>query len=175
MTVDFNLITGRKFLQYLSILKIVSHLELKLKSVTQLTKINFFLVLCRDKNGECLYTCAVRPAAIYGPGEERHLPRIINLAKLGLLPFKIGEPNVKSDWVYIDNLVLALILASMGLLDDIPGRGKQPVAAGQPYFISDGNFPFCLKLFTFVSSRDNQSCSIDSLHSTFFIFWVILE
>nr|GFB06381.1 short-chain dehydrogenase/reductase family 42E member 1 [Tanacetum cinerariifolium] len=91
----------------------------------------------KDKNGECLYTCAVRPAAIYGPGEERHLPRIINLAKLGLLPFKIGEPSVKSDWVYIDNLVLALIQASMGLLDDIPGRGKQPVAAGQPYFISD--------------------------------------
>ncbi|GJW79280.1 short-chain dehydrogenase/reductase family protein 42E member 1 [Tanacetum coccineum] len=93
----------------------------------------------KDKNGECLYTCAVRPAAIYGPGEERHLPRIINLAKLGLLPFKIGEPSVKSDWVYIDNLVLALIQASMGLLDDIPGRGKQPIAAGQPYFISDGS------------------------------------
>ncbi|KAD5960206.1 hypothetical protein E3N88_11678 [Mikania micrantha] len=92
----------------------------------------------KNKNGECLYTCAVRPAAIYGPGEERHLPRIISLAKLGLFPFKIGEPSVKSDWVYIDNLVLALILASMGLLDDIPGRGKQPIAAGQPYFISDG-------------------------------------
>nr|XP_043634109.1 short-chain dehydrogenase/reductase family 42E member 1 [Erigeron canadensis] len=93
----------------------------------------------KNDNGKCLYTCAIRPAAIYGPGEERHLPRIINLAKLGLLPFKIGEPSVKSDWVYIDNLVLALILASMGLLDDIPGRGKQPIAAGQPYFISDGS------------------------------------
>lgn len=45
---------------------------------------------------------------------------------------------MKSDWVYVDNLVLALILASMGLLDDIPGRVGQPVAAGQPYFISDG-------------------------------------
>lgn len=93
----------------------------------------------KKKNGECLFTCAIRPAAIYGPGEERHFPRIINLAKLGLLLFKIGEPNVKSDWVYVDNLVLALILASMGLLDDIPGRGKQPIAAGQPYFISDGS------------------------------------
>lgn len=95
----------------------------------------------KSKNGgECLYTCAIRPGAIYGPGEERHIPRILNLAKLGLLPFKIGEPNVKSDWVYIDNLVLALVLASMALLDDIPGRGrgKHPVAAGQPYFISDG-------------------------------------
>lgn len=95
--------------------------------------------MCSKKNGKCLYTCAIRPAAIYGPGEERHLPRIITLAKLGLLPFKIGSPNVKSDWVYVDNLVLALLLASMGLLDDIPGRKGHPVAAGQPYFISDGN------------------------------------
>ncbi|CAL5331957.1 unnamed protein product [Camellia sinensis] len=92
----------------------------------------------KKKNGN-LYTCAIRPAAIYGPGEERHLPRIINLLKLGLLPFKIGEERVKSDWVYIDNLVLALILASMGLLDDIPQREGRPIAAGQPYFLSDGS------------------------------------
>ncbi|KAK1555654.1 hypothetical protein Q3G72_029603 [Acer saccharum] len=55
----------------------------------------------KEKNGKCLYTCAVRPAAIYGPGEERHLP-------------------------------------SMGLLDDIPGKSGRPIAAGQPYFVSDG-------------------------------------
>ncbi|CAK9163753.1 unnamed protein product [Ilex paraguariensis] len=100
----------------------------------------------KKKNGKCLYTCAIRPAAIYGPGEERHLPRIICLAKLGLLPFKIGDASVKSDWVYVDNLILALLLASMGLLDDIPGKEGRPVAAGQPYFISDGspinNFEF---------------------------------
>ncbi|RAL37750.1 hypothetical protein DM860_000444 [Cuscuta australis] len=88
---------------------------------------------------KCLYTCAIRPAAIYGPGEERHLPRIIGFAKLGLLPFKIGSENVKTDWVYVDNLVLALLLASIGLLDDIPGKEGTPVAAGQAYFISDGS------------------------------------
>ncbi|KAB1203502.1 Short-chain dehydrogenase/reductase family 42E member 1 [Morella rubra] len=93
----------------------------------------------KKKDGNHLYTCAVRPAAIYGPGEERHLPRIVSLAKLGLLPFKIGEASVKTDWIYVDNLVLALILASMGLLDDIPGREGHPVAAGQPYFVSDGS------------------------------------
>lgn len=96
----------------------------------------------KHKNGKCLYTCAVRPAAIYGPGEERHLPRIVTLAKLGLLPFKVGDPSVKSDWVYVDNLVLALLSASMGLLDDIPGREGCSVAAGQAYFISDGIFGF---------------------------------
>lgn len=96
-------------------------------------------LLCRNNIGKCLYTCTIRPAAIYGPGEERHLPRIVSMVKLGLVPFKIGNANVKTDWVYVDNLVLALLLASMGLLDDIPGKEGRPVAAGQPYFISDGN------------------------------------
>ena len=82
----------------------------------------------------------MRPAAIYGPGEERHLPRIVTLAKLGLFLFRIGNQNVKSDWVYVDNLVLALILASMGLLDGNPRKGKRPIAAGQAYFISDGDY-----------------------------------
>ncbi|KAK4753380.1 hypothetical protein SAY87_022178 [Trapa incisa] len=91
------------------------------------------------KKGKRLYTCAVRPAAIYGPGEERHLPRIVSMAKLGLLPFRIGGSHAKTDWIYIDNLVLAIILASMGLLDDVPGNEGHPVAAGQPYFVSDGS------------------------------------
>ncbi|CAN8287570.1 unnamed protein product [Cochlearia groenlandica] len=89
--------------------------------------------------GKKLYTCAIRPAAIYGPGEDRHLLRIVNLAKMGLLLFKTGEPSVKTDWIYVENLVLAIILASMGLLDNIPGREGVPVAAGQPYFVSDGS------------------------------------
>ncbi|KAG6783547.1 hypothetical protein POTOM_009201 [Populus tomentosa] len=46
----------------------------------------------KKNNGKCLFTCAIRPAAIYGPGEERHFPRIVSFAKLGLLPFKIGSP-----------------------------------------------------------------------------------
>ena len=49
---------------------------------------------------------------------------------------------MKIDWVYVGNLALALILASMGLLDDIhiPDRKGTPVAAIQAYFICDGNF-----------------------------------
>lgn len=93
----------------------------------------------KKKKGSCLYTCAVRPAAIYGPGEERHLPRILSLAKNGFLLFKVGQPNVKTDWIYVDNLVLALILASMGLLHGLSREKSQPVAAGKPYFVSDGS------------------------------------
>ncbi|XP_061368427.1 uncharacterized protein LOC133311397 isoform X2 [Gastrolobium bilobum] len=119
-----------------------------------------------NKSENRLYTCAVRPAAIYGPGEDRHLPRIITTARLGLLLFRIGDQTVKSDWVFVDNLVLALILASMGLLDHNPGKGKQPIAAGQAYFICDGSpvntFEFLQPLLRSLDSEvPKTSLSVD--------------
>jgi nucleoside-diphosphate-sugar epimerase len=95
---------------------------------------------CRNREGRRLYTCALRPAAIYGPGEERHFPRILRLAEAELYLFHIGGSDTKQDWVYVDNLVHAQLLASMALLDDIPDRGVKVPAAGQAYFISDGKF-----------------------------------
>ncbi|KAL0366516.1 UNVERIFIED_CONTAM: Short-chain dehydrogenase/reductase family 42E member 1 [Sesamum radiatum] len=131
----------------------------------------------KERKGR-FYSCAIRPAAIYGPGEERHLPRILKLAKLGLVPFKIGPTNVKSDWVYIDNLVLALLLASMGLLDDIPGREGQPIAAGQAYFISDGypvnTFEFIRPLLKSLD-YDLPKLSLAVPHALFLgkLFWFV--
>ncbi|MCO5553179.1 hypothetical protein L7F22_006700 [Adiantum nelumboides] len=89
------------------------------------------------KIGCKLHTCAIRPAAVYGPHEEYHLPRFFILAQKGIFMYRIGGLEVKTDWVYIDNVVQALLLASMGLIDDIPGRQHAP-ACGQAYFISDG-------------------------------------
>ncbi|KAF5194949.1 3 beta-hydroxysteroid dehydrogenase type [Thalictrum thalictroides] len=132
----------------------------------------------KKKNGTCLYTCVIRPAGIYGPGEERHLPRIVSYAKLGLFTFRIGDAGVKTDWVYLDNLVLALILASMGLLDDIPGREGRPVAAGQPYFICDGSpintFEFIRPLLKSLE-YDLPNATLDVSHALFLgrIFWVL--
>lgn len=63
------------------------------------------------------------------------------MARMGLLKFRIGGPNVLTDWVYVDNLVHAHLLASMALIDDLPGSSKgPPPAAGQAYFISDGTY-----------------------------------
>ncbi|KAJ7520446.1 hypothetical protein O6H91_19G006100 [Diphasiastrum complanatum] len=92
----------------------------------------------RGSKGRKLKTCALRPGAIYGPEEHRHLPRILAMAELGLLLFKIGGPDVRNDWLYIDNFVIAQLLASMALLIDVPGREGYAPAAGQAYFISDG-------------------------------------
>ena len=89
-----------------------------------------------------LHTVAIRPAAIYGDGEMRHLPRILDLVRQGLAFFAIGHENVFCDWVYADNLVSALVLAEQSL----------PKYSGEVYFISDdhpvNNFQFLSQLTT---------------------------
>ncbi|XP_007516681.1 short-chain dehydrogenase/reductase family 42E member 1 [Erinaceus europaeus] len=88
-----------------------------------------------------LRTCALRPAGIYGPGEQRHLPRIVSYIERGLFKFVYGDPESLVEFVHVDNLVQAHILASEALKVD-----KGYIASGKPYFISDGrpvnNFEF---------------------------------
>lgn len=94
-----------------------------------------------ERGGGVLSTCALRPAGIYGPGEQRHLPRIVSYIEKGLFRFVYGDPKSLVEFVHVDNLVQAHILASEALKAD-----KGHIAAGQPYFISDGrpvnNFEF---------------------------------
>ncbi|XP_006888867.1 PREDICTED: short-chain dehydrogenase/reductase family 42E member 1 [Elephantulus edwardii] len=94
-----------------------------------------------EGNGGVLRTCALRSAGIYGPGERRHLPRVVSYLERGLFKFVFGDPRSLVEFVHVDNLVQAHILASEALKAD---RGY--VASGQPYFISDGkpvnNFEF---------------------------------
>ncbi|XP_062818069.1 short-chain dehydrogenase/reductase family 42E member 1 isoform X2 [Anolis carolinensis] len=99
-------------------------------------------VLGADGAGrEPLRTCALRPAGIYGPGEQRHLPRIVRYVERGWFRFVYGDPESRVDFVHVDNLVQAHLLAAEAL-----GPGKAHRAAGQAYFISDGrpvnNFEF---------------------------------
>lgn len=104
-----------------------------------------------------LRTCALRPAGIYGPGEQRHLPRIVSYIERGLFRFVYGDPRSLVEFVHVDNLVQAHVLASEALKAD-----KGHIASGQPYFISDGrpvnNFEFFRPLveglgYTFPSTR----------------------
>lgn len=74
----------------------------------------------------------IRCPLVYGPGEEKYLDRVISDARLGLLLFKIGDPNSKTDWINVDNIVLALMLATTGLMS------KYSKVAGKVYFVSDG-------------------------------------
>lgn len=94
----------------------------------------------KDATG-VLRTCALRPAGIYGPGEQRHLPRIVSYIEKGIFRFVYGDPDSLVEFVHVDNLVSAHLLAAEALTEK-----RQHRAAGQPYFISDGrpvnNFEF---------------------------------
>lgn len=88
-----------------------------------------------------LRTCALRSAGIYGPGEQRHLPRIIKTVDQGLFMFLYGDHHNRVQFVHVDNLVSAHILAAEALTQQ-----KNCIAAGKPYFIADrhpvDNFEF---------------------------------
>ncbi|XP_075432828.1 short-chain dehydrogenase/reductase family 42E member 1 [Ascaphus truei] len=110
------------------------------KSLAELKVLKANNAELKNKEG-WLRTCALRPAGIYGPGEQRHLPRVVRYIENGLFQFVYGDPKSLVEFVHVDNLVSAHILASEGLKSE-----KNHIAAGQPYFISDGmpinNFEF---------------------------------
>lgn len=76
-----------------------------------------------------LKTVALRPHLIWGPEDNHLVPRII--ARSQSLR-RVGDGSNRVDTVYIDNAALAHVLA-MEALD------KNPVVAGNVYFISDDN------------------------------------
>lgn len=58
---------------------------------------------------EGLPTIIIRPRAIFGPGDNAILPRLIKVCEKGMFP-KIGSGNVEIDLTYVENVVDALLL-----------------------------------------------------------------
>ncbi|XP_061701234.1 putative short-chain dehydrogenase/reductase family 42E member 2 isoform X2 [Syngnathoides biaculeatus] len=83
--------------------------------------------------GGVLRSCVLRPCGIYGPGERRHLPRVMVNVERRLFSFRFGDRRARMNWVHVDNLVLAHTLAADALTAE-----KGCVASGQAYFINDG-------------------------------------
>lgn len=110
------------------------------KSLAEMAVLKANGTALRDRP-EVLQTCALRPAGIYGPGEQRHLPRIVGYIESGIFRFVYGSPSSLVEFVHVDNLVSAHVLAAEALTEE-----KQHRSAGQAYFISDGrpvnNFEF---------------------------------
>ena len=96
-----------------------------------------------SQDGSTLVTCAIRPAAIYGEGEERHFPRIVSHFDMGLFLFTIGRPSDRVDWVHVDNLTQACDRA-LHALAACQGPTKAP--AGTARFPS-GTRKLCFFVF----------------------------
>ncbi|OWF52098.1 short-chain dehydrogenase/reductase family 42E member 1-like isoform X1 [Mizuhopecten yessoensis] len=85
----------------------------------------------RTDGREGLRTCALRLAGVYGPEDQRHIPRIVGYVEQGLLVVSAAPESVQ-DFLHVENLAQGHLLAGEGLTED---RGY--VAAGQAYFLSD--------------------------------------
>ncbi|XP_021093179.1 putative short-chain dehydrogenase/reductase family 42E member 2 isoform X2 [Heterocephalus glaber] len=84
--------------------------------------------------GGTLRTCVLRPPGIYGPEEQKHLPRVASYVKKRLFVFRFGDRRARMNWVHVRNLVQAHVLAAEALT-----AAKGYVASGQAYYINDGD------------------------------------
>lgn len=81
-------------------------------------------------NSSELGTCVLRPHLLWGAGERRILPALLDLARRGKLRL-FGEPDCKIDPCHIENAAVAHVLAIDKLA---PGSA----IAGKAYFIGQG-------------------------------------
>jgi len=77
-----------------------------------------------------LFTCALRPHLIWGPGYRQLLPRLLRRARSGQLR-RVGDGQNLIDIVYVDNAAAAHVAAATALTDGSP-------VSGRAYFISQG-------------------------------------
>ncbi|XP_066496993.1 putative short-chain dehydrogenase/reductase family 42E member 2 [Tiliqua scincoides] len=109
------------------------------------------------RGGGTLHTCALRPPGIYGPDEQRHLPRLTLNAERGLFTFRLGPTSIRMNWVHVKNLVQGHILAADALTPE-----KSYIAGGQAYFINDNEkvnlFEWLTPLFEKLGVRKPRIC-----------------
>jgi nucleoside-diphosphate-sugar epimerase len=89
-----------------------------------------------EASSETLFTIALRPHLIWGPGDNHLVPRIIARARTGQLRL-LGPRENRVDSVYIDNAAEAHLLAADAL-------DRNPRSRGRAYFITQGE-PMPLK------------------------------
>lgn len=75
--------------------------------------------------------CAIRPHVVFGPGDNRFVPAILEKAAAGRLKRAVGNRDKLSDFTYISNLVDAVVAAEQKLQPGSP-------ACGQAYFVTNG-------------------------------------
>ncbi len=88
-------------------------------------------------------TCAIRPHVVFGAGDNRFIPAIVQKAQQGKLKRAVGNRDKLSDFTYVSNLVDAVVAAEERLTPGSP-------VCGQAYFVTNGEpiafFDFIEKL-----------------------------
>jgi len=77
-----------------------------------------------------LFTCAIRPHLVWGPGDRQLLPRLLRRARARRLR-RVGDGQNLIDIVYVENAAIAHVAAAAALVDG-------SLVCGRAYFISQG-------------------------------------
>jgi len=80
-------------------------------------------------------TCSLRPVHIYGPRDPHALIPSLLAFKNGSVPFLLGSGRAKFDFVFVDNVVHAHLLAAKGL----ENKMTREQIGGEAFFIGEGN------------------------------------
>ncbi|MCG8669155.1 MAG: NAD-dependent epimerase/dehydratase family protein, partial [Pseudomonadales bacterium] len=75
--------------------------------------------------------CAIRPHVVFGEGDNRFLPAILEKASQGKLKRAIGDRDKLSDFTYVSNLIDAILMAEEKL-------EPNSAVSGQAYFVTNG-------------------------------------
>lgn len=111
------------------------------------------LILTSNGRG-VLQTCALRLAGVIGPGESRHLPRVLGAVRKGWLRFNYFDSNGGIvDFIGLDNVVQGHVKAALKLSNS---EGKIPGVGGQAFFLSDGKPINNLEYFRPIVEHYNQ-------------------
>lgn len=92
-------------------------------------------------NGKGLLTCALRPPVIFGEDDYQLIPTVHACIAKGETPFMIGAGDNLYDFVYIDNVADAHVLAVENMLSAQTAAGEAiSISNGEPISFRD----FCL-------------------------------
>jgi nucleoside-diphosphate-sugar epimerase len=94
-----------------------------------------------------LSTCALRPSAIFGPGDLVFIPRLAEIGAAGKSKYAIGDGTPIWDFTYVTNVSSACVKAAAAL-----GLPDSPVA-GQAYFITNCEPRPCWAFFGAIHSH----------------------
>ncbi|KAG8369477.1 hypothetical protein BUALT_Bualt14G0017800 [Buddleja alternifolia] len=71
-----------------------------------------------------LLTCALRPCNVFGPGEKKLIPLLVNMANSNWAKFIIGSGKNLSDFTYVENVAHAHICTEESLTQMVSVSGK---------------------------------------------------
>ncbi|KAJ3167988.1 erg26, C-3 sterol dehydrogenase [Geranomyces variabilis] len=88
-----------------------------------------------------LATVSLRPAGIFGPGDNNASKGLYDAAKKGNWKFMIGDNSTLFDWTYVDNVAHAHLLAAQKLLSrsasPLQHSAESETPAGQAFYITN--------------------------------------